>query len=211
MSAIPTEAIRESWTALELETPKGVRQKFERFARRQPNVVAYVSAVTHDDEDERGLAFQIALAIDDAYRSALGAGARRVTVRAMETAAEDTDRSFEALTGAELELALRRVLFQHDMAAPELLVEIIGLLRDEVESEPHLAELLGVVLLVSKALLVAYERAHGIDSAEPKSSIGRALEARLGRPLPKVVPRGLCPCGSGAAFRRCCGRRTRVQ
>src|SRR5207244_1461393 len=101
----------------------------QSFTKRQPIVSACVLAYLEDDgQDAVGVGLQIALAVDGYYTRALGRPPSRVKPRVMDKALDDAEHALEQLVGVEPTLALRRSLFERDMTAPEIVVELIELI-----------------------------------------------------------------------------------
>ena len=175
----------------------------ETLTKRQPIVTACVLAYLEDDgQDAVGVGLQIALAIEAYYAGALGRLPARVKSRGMDKALTDAEHALEQLVGVEPTLALRRLLFERDVAAPDVMVDLIELIMREAEGEPALEQATGAIFIAAKAIALAYERANDLES--PKSSLAKAIEERIGGPLPRIGRNDPCPCGSGRKFKQCC-------
>jgi len=206
MGLITAKTVREQAETIAAWSRRRAESEAQRFTDRQPFVSGYVFATLEDEGQEAtGFTLQLALTIDKVYQAVLGRPATRVGAATMEAAANDAEHGFEQLVGVEPELALRRMLFQRDLAEPELLAELMRLMFEETEQDPEIEPAVGATFLALKAVALAYERANASTTAEPKSSLGNALEAQLGRPLPKIARNDPCPCGSGRKFKKCCG------
>lgn len=207
MARISTQIVHEQMEAIASWSAGRASSEALRFASRQPSVNTYVlSAMEHDAPEAIGFALHMALAIDAIYEHVLERVPRRVTPRIMDSAAAKAEEGFAQLVGVEPELALRRLLFQRDLAEPGLLVELMRVMMEESADEPDLERGLGIVFLVVKAVALAYECANGLATADcAKGSLAQVLERRLGRPLPKMARGEPCPCGSGRKFKQCCG------
>src|SRR5207245_5723764 len=120
----------------------------------------------------------------------------------MEKGPADAEQGVGQRIGVEPTLALRRSLFERDMAAAEVLVDLIEPIMEEAEGDPDLGPAAGGLFVTAKAIALAYERANGIGG--PKSSLSDAIEAKIGRPLANVSRNDPCPCGSGRKFKKCC-------
>ena len=209
MSLITAQTVREHVAAIGEWSPSRAIREAQQFTNRQPVVNAYVLGTLEEEgHNVTSFALQMALTIDAVYRSALCHTPRRITARVMDDAVAEAAQGFERLVGVEPEFALRRLLFQRDMAEPDLLVELLRLLFEEVGTDAELEASVGLLFLAIKAVALAYERANGIGcDDESKGSVGGALEAQLGHPLPKIGRNEPCPCGSGQKFKKCCGQR----
>lgn len=207
MALISAQTVREQVAAMGEWSRTKVSGEVRRFTHRQPIVNAYVFETLEDEgRSATGFALQIALIIDAAYRGALGRHPPKVTAQAMDAAVAEATRGFEQLVGVEPELALRRMLFQRDMVEPELLVEVLRLMFEEVSADPDLEDAMGVLFLAIKTVALAYERINGMARRHVvKGSVGGTLEAQLGRRLPKIGRNEPCPCGSARPFKSCCG------
>ena len=201
--AMSAPSIRDCWNAMATWSRDQAANEAQGFTNRQPEVSAFVLAYLEDDgQDAAGLGLQVALAIDEYYRQMLGRPPSHVELRMMEEALADAEQGLEQLIGVEPTLALRRSLFERDMAAPEVLVDLIEPIMEEAEGDPDLGPAAGGLFVTAKAIALAYERANGIGG--PKSSLSDAIEAKIGRPLANVSRNDPCPCGSGRKFKKCC-------
>jgi len=207
MGLISAEAVREQAERIAAWTQRQAQTEAQRFTGRQPFVSSYVFATLEEEGREAtGFTLQLALTIDKLYQRVLGGPTKRITAEVMEEAATDAEHGFEQLVGVEPELALRRMLFQRDLAEPELLAELMRLMFEESEQDPELEPAVGATFLALKTVALAYERANGLGAEESKGSLGNVLEAQLGHPLPKIGRNDPCPCGSGKRFKKCCGQ-----
>lgn len=206
MGRISAQIVRDQLEAIAGWSMPRADAEVHGFMSRQPVVNAYVLATVEDAGREAvGFALHMALAIDTVYAAVVERAPRRITARIMDWAAGKTEKGFAQLVGVEPEFALRRMLFQRDLAEPELVVELMRVLMEESVNEPDLERALGVVFLAIKTVALAYERGNGLASgAETKGSLAQVLETRLGRPLPKIGRNEPCPCGSGRKFKQCC-------
>ena len=205
--AVAPELIRQEWQQMESWSASRATQEAKRFTRRQPELAAYVCALLEDQGlTAVSVGLELAHTLERAYGRALGGAPVQISERDVEIAAVETDQRFADLVGVEPELAFRQLFFRRDMAAPGVVTELVTLLMETAEDDPELQAALGALFIVTVGTAKAYERAHGLAGDEiPKSSIGEAIEARTGRPLPKVGRNEPCPCGSGRKFKKCCG------
>ena len=207
MGLISVQAVREQAAAIAAWSQRQAQSEAQRFTGRQPFVSSYVFATLEEEGREAtGFTLQLALTIDKVYQRVLGGPTKRITAEVMEAAATDAEHGFEQLVGVEPELALRRMLFQRDLGEPDLLAELMRLMFEESEQDPDLEPSVGATFLALKAVALAYERANDLAAEESKGSLGNALEAQLGHPLPKIGRNDPCPCGSGKKFKKCCGQ-----
>ena len=201
---MPAVTVRECWNAMNAWSRARAASEVQSFTKRQPIVSACVLAYLEDDgQDAVGVGLQIALAVDGYYTRALGRPPSRVKPRVMDKALDDAEHALEQLVGVEPTPALRRSLFERDMTAPEIVVELIELIMAEAEGDPALGPAAGAIFTAARAVALAYERANGLES--PKASLGAAIEARIGGPLPRIGRNDPCACGSGRKFKKCCG------
>ncbi len=204
---IAPELVRQEWDVRASWSDTRAAREAKRFRHNQPAVVAYVYAML-DDESLVALncGLEVAHTIDRAYRRAVNGDPACVSEGDMEVAAEETVKCFSDLTDMEPALAFRRLFFQRDLAAPAVVTELLAVLMELGQEEPQVEAALGALFIATLGVAKAYERAHGMAAAEvPKLSIGDDIEARSGRPLPKVGGNDPCPCGSGRKFKKCCG------
>src|SRR3989442_11922867 len=189
-------SIRDCWNAMATWSRDQAANEAQGFTNRQPEVSAFVLAYLEDDgEDAAGLGLQVALAIDEYYRQTLGRPPSHVEARVMEKALAAAEQGLEQLVGVEPTLALRRSLFERDMAAPEGLGDLIEPSREEAEGDPALGPAAGGLFVTAKAIALAYERANGIGG--PKSSLNDPNEAKICPPPANVSPNDPGPCGRG--------------
>ena len=206
--AIRPEFVGQEWDRLQSLREGQLLRELKGFYRKQPVVGAYVHAFL-EDHGLHALHFgtDIALAIEGVYRRALGRPPCGVSEADMERAADDTTQRFSEVVDVEPDLALRRTLFQRDLAAPAVVVELLKRVMEAAQDDAALDAASGALFLTTFGLAKAYERAHGLaDAAVGQSSIGEAMEAAIGRPLPKVGRNDPCPCGSGKKFKKCCAQ-----
>ncbi len=198
-------SLRACWNAITAWSPARAKTEMQRFADRQPVVVACVTAYLEEEgRDAGGQALMLALALDGYYAGLLGRAPAHIKERAMERALDEAERGFAELAGVEPALALRRMLARREAAPGEVLAALLELTMEEADRDPALGQSVGAVFVVGKALALAYQRANGLPAAS--ASLGEAIETRLGGPLPRVGRNDPCPCGSGRKFKKCCGR-----
>ena len=207
---IAPQWVREEWDAMQVWDDSRAQREAQRLQREQPFVLVYVLATLEDEGAEAlTLGFELAHAIDGAYRRALGTQPTPIDERVMEQATEETMAHFADLAEAEPELAYRRMMFGRELAVPAVLTECLKILFEVSADVPEIEAALGALFISTMAIAKAYERVHGMAAADtPKSSLAESIERETGQPIPKLGRNEPCPCGSGKKFKKCCGQRT---
>lgn len=202
MALISAQRVREQWERMAGWPPSQTQGEVQGFGRRQPIATAYALASGDEEGPEAtALLMQIAVTIDAVYRQVLPCPLP-VTEEAMDAGHRAVEESFTNLIGVEPGLAMRRMLFQRDLAEPELLAELLRLMTEQ-DVDGSIESALGVVFMATKALVLAYERANSVGAESvPPGSLGQVLEAQLGHPLPKLARSRSDPPSSGQKFKK---------
>ena len=109
-------SLRACWNAITAWSPARAKTEMQRFADRQPVVVACVTAYLEEEgTDAGGQALMLALALDGYYAGLLG----RAPAQIKERALDEAERGFAELAGVEPALALRRMLARREAAPGE--------------------------------------------------------------------------------------------
>jgi hypothetical protein len=200
---MPASSLRELFDAMKTWSRVRVSSEMKAFTARQPAVVVFVTAYLEEEgHNAAGLALQLVLALDAHHAAHLGRAPTRIGQRAMERALDEAEESFAELARMEPTLALRRMLGRHEVIGGEVLAALIELVLTEAEDEPALRPSIVAVFVAAKAVAIAYARANELPTSA--ASLGQAIAARRGAPLPRIGRNDPCPCGSGRKFKRCC-------
>src|SRR6266852_1534778 len=128
--------LRACWNAITAWSPARAKTELQRFADRQPGVVACVSAYLEEEgRDAGGQALMLALALDGYYAGLLGRAPAHIKERAMERALDEAERGFAELAGVEPALALRRMLARREAAPGEVLAALLELTMEEADRD----------------------------------------------------------------------------
>lgn len=206
VESLNQDTVRQAWREVCSWVETRPERAQRRFFEAQPNLAAYVLAMLEDEpEVVADLGLRLAMTLDRAYELALGAPTTRLDEDVVMAAAEASEQRF--LTGARTqpEIFMRSLLYSREFAAPQLPIELIGILFDTVDTTPELeAEESAPLLFLIYSLARIFENGQGLANGAELHSLGTEIEQRTGHPLPKVGRNAPCPCGSGKKFKQCC-------